>query len=59
MDYYKEALRRDANDVRSNNAVGLLLLRKGQFAEAESFFRKAIETLISRNPNPYDGEALL
>jgi tetratricopeptide (TPR) repeat protein len=56
MDYYTEALRRDENDVRSNNAVGLLLLRKGQFVEAESFFRKAIETLISRNPNPYEGE---
>jgi tetratricopeptide (TPR) repeat protein len=56
MDYYSEALRRDENDVRSNNAVGLILLRKGQFVEAEFFFRKAIETLIGRNPNPYDGE---
>lgn len=34
MDYYREALRRDEGDVRCNNAVGLLLLRKGRFAAA-------------------------
>ena len=31
-------------------------MRKGQFAMAESYFRKAVETLTERNPNPYDGE---
>lgn len=56
MDYYMEALRREPGDVRCNNAVGLLLMRKGQFAMAESYFRKAVETLTERNPNPYDGE---
>lgn len=55
-DYYKEALRRESGDVRSNNAMGLLLLRKGQFLKAEVYFRRAIETLTERNPNPYDGE---
>ncbi|WP_205509822.1 DUF5107 domain-containing protein [Longitalea arenae] len=54
--YYEEALRRDPKDVRNNNALGLWLLRRGQFARSEAYFRKAIETLISRNPNPYDGE---
>lgn len=56
MDYYMEALSREPGDSRCNNAVGLLLMRKAQFAKAESYFRKAIETLTERNPNPYNGE---
>lgn len=56
MDYYNEALRREPGDVRCNNAMGLLYMRKGCFALAEPYFRKAIETLTERNPNPYDGE---
>lgn len=55
--YYEEALRRDEKDVRSNNALGLWYLRRGRFAKAEPYFRKAIETLTQRNPNPYDVEA--
>ncbi len=55
-DYYKEALRRDPGDIRNNNALGLWMLRNGRFAQAETHFRSAIATLISRNPNPYDGE---
>lgn len=57
MDYYEEALRREPGDSRCNNAVGLFLMRKGQFAKAETYFQKAVETLTQRNPNPYDGEA--
>ena len=30
-DYYGEALKRDQGDARCNNAMGLLLFRKGQF----------------------------
>lgn len=56
IDYYMEALNREPGDVRCNNAMGLLLMRRGQFAKAEPFLRKAIETQIERNPNPYDGE---
>lgn len=55
-DYYLEALRRDPLDSRCNNAMGLWLLRRGKFADAESYFRKAVETLTQRNPNPLDGE---
>lgn len=55
-DYYEEALRRDPGDVRCNNAFGLLLMRRGQFEKAQSYFERAIETLTKRNPNPYDGE---
>ena len=32
------------------------LLRRAQFSKAEPYFRKAVETLTERNPNPYDGE---
>ncbi|HVW58579.1 MAG TPA: DUF5107 domain-containing protein, partial [Puia sp.] len=56
LPYYREALRRDVGDVRNNNALGLWYLRRGQFKKAEPYFRKAIETLTRRNPNPYDGE---
>ncbi len=56
VDYYEEGLRRSPGDVRCNNAIGLLLLRRGQFEKAAPYFRKAIGTLTHRNPNPYDGE---
>lgn len=55
-DYYEEALRRDASDVRNNNALGLWYLKRGKFATATPYFEKAIATLTLRNPNPYDGE---
>jgi len=57
-DYYFEALTRDPHDSRCNNAMGLWLLRRGKFHEAGTYFRKAIETLTQRNPNPIDGEPL-
>jgi tetratricopeptide (TPR) repeat protein len=55
--YYEEALRRDPKDIRNNNGLGAWYLRRGAFAKAEPYFRKAIETLVSRNPNPYESEA--
>ena len=54
--YYLEALRRDPGDSRCNNAMGLLLYRRGKFGDAEEYFRKAVTRLTLRNPNPYDGE---
>ena len=58
LDYYEEALRRDPQDVRCNNAVGLWYLRRGRFAKAEPYLRTAVKVLCKRNPNPYDGEPL-
>jgi Tfp pilus assembly protein PilF len=55
-DYYLEALKREPNDIRNNNAMGLWFLKRGQPALAEPYFRTAIATLTSRNPNPYNGE---
>jgi len=55
--YYLEGLKRDPGDSRINNAYGSLLLRRGRFKESETYFRKAIERLTWKNPNPYNSEA--
>jgi tetratricopeptide (TPR) repeat protein len=54
--YWEEVLRRDAGDVRSNNALGLLRMRSGEFDKAEAHFRRSVDRLTRRNPNPLDGE---
>lgn len=58
VDYYEEALRRDPQDVRCNNALGLWYIRKGRFSKAEGYLRTAVKVLQKRNPNPYDGEPI-
>ncbi|WP_370673876.1 DUF5107 domain-containing protein [Pleomorphomonas sp. PLEO] len=55
--YWREAIRRDPGDSRCNTALGVWHLRRGEFAAAEACFRKAIERLTRRNPNPPTGEA--
>ena len=57
-DYYEEALRRDPDDIRCLNAMGLWYIRKGRFALAEEYLRKAVKLSQKRNPNPYDGEPI-
>ena len=57
-DYYEEALRRDPNDIRCLNALGLWYIRKGRFDKAEQYLRKAVRLSQKRNPNPYDGEPI-
>lgn len=54
--YYLEGLKRDSGDIRINNAYGMLLFRRGRFQESEKYFRRAIERLTWRSPNPYDSE---
>ena len=56
--YYLEGLKRDKDDVRINNAYGLLLMRRNAFAEAEPYFRNAIKRLTGDGMfnNPYDSE---
>jgi len=54
--YWEEGLHRDPGDARLNNALGLWHLQRGEFATAETYFRKAIERLTRLNPNPADGE---
>jgi len=55
-DYYQEALKREPSDVQNNNALGLLLYRRGQFEQSEAYFRLAIKGITLRNPNPYNSE---
>ena len=55
--YWEEALERDPLDSRCNTALGLLKLRRGQLSDAETNFRRAIERLTRRNPNPPEGDA--
>ncbi len=57
VDYWREAIRRDPEDSRCNNALGLWHLKRGEFSVAELHFRIAIGRLTRRNANPYDGEA--
>ena len=57
-DYYEEALRRDPNDIRCLNAMGLWYIRRGRFALAEEYLHKAVRHSQKRNPNPYDGEPI-
>ena len=57
-DYYEEALRRDPDDVRCLNAMGLWYLRRGRFDKAEQFLRRAVRIIMKRNPQPYDGEPI-
>jgi len=54
--YWREALRRDAQDSRCHLALGRWHLRRGELGSAEKHLRAAIARLTSRNPNPADGE---
>lgn len=55
-DYYLEGLRRDATDIRLNNAYGRYLYNNGEFEKAEKHFKAAIKKSTWKNPNPYDCE---
>ena len=55
--YWNEALRRDEGDARCNIGMGRRALRQGRLEVAEGFFRKAIDRLTRRHPNPETGEA--
>jgi tetratricopeptide (TPR) repeat protein len=54
--YWREALRRDPGDARSHLALGRWHLRRGEFSTAEQHLRQSLARILSRNPNPYDGE---
>ncbi|MGA8593206.1 MAG: DUF5107 domain-containing protein [Bryobacteraceae bacterium] len=55
--YWCEALRRDPDDARSNNAMGLWHLRRGEFVAAKESFLRSIARLTRYNENPRDGES--
>ena len=55
--YWREALRRDPSDSRTNVALAARLHRSGRYEEAERLLRTAISRITSLNPNPPCGEA--
>jgi tetratricopeptide (TPR) repeat protein len=54
--YWQEALRRDEGDSRCNTALGNLHLIRGECRAAAEHFRRAMQRLTERTPNPADGE---
>ena len=58
MDYFTEALKRDPNDIRSNTAVGNILLKNGDYANARYYLGKAIKRITKDYTRPSTCEAL-
>ena len=58
MDYFKEALKRDPSDIRTNIAVGNIYLRNGEYNLARTRFGNAIKRLAKDYTRPSSCEAL-
>jgi tetratricopeptide (TPR) repeat protein len=56
-DYFSEALRRDPNDARTNTIVGMNLMRRGLYQEAEQHLRRAVKRLSEEYTRPSTTEA--
>lgn len=57
-DYYAEALRREPESIQANDAMGLLLMRRGRFSKAECRFKQAVASITRHNPNPTSSSTL-
>jgi tetratricopeptide (TPR) repeat protein len=55
--YWQEALARDSGDYRSNTALGFHAYKQGRYTDAQNFFKRAIERIITHHPNASDGRA--
>ena len=58
MEYWREALRRDPGDIRTNTAVGTIFLRNGDYNTARRYFTRAIKRLTKDYTRPSDCESL-
>jgi tetratricopeptide (TPR) repeat protein len=58
MDYFTEALKRDAGDIRTNTAVGNIYLKNWEYEKARSYFAKAITRLTKDYTRPANCEPL-
>jgi tetratricopeptide (TPR) repeat protein len=58
MDYYKEVLKRDPNDIRTNTAVGNIFLMNGDYPQARSYLARAIKRIAKDYTRPSTCEAL-
>ncbi|HVX83385.1 MAG TPA: DUF5107 domain-containing protein [Phycisphaerae bacterium] len=56
-EYWREALRREPDNIRCNTAMGWFHYRRGEFPAALAHFQRAVDILTRWNPNPRDGEA--
>jgi tetratricopeptide (TPR) repeat protein len=56
--FWEEALRRDPGDIEANTGMGRLALRRAKYAEAEAYFRKAIDRLTAKYTTPKNAEPL-
>lgn len=54
--YYMEGLKRDSKNSQINNAMGIIMMKKGRYKDAERYFNNAISRVTFRNPNPYNSE---
>jgi tetratricopeptide (TPR) repeat protein len=55
--YYREALRRDPGDARTNTALGVLACRRGRFDEAVKRLTAAVDRLGANHTRTRSGEA--
>jgi tetratricopeptide (TPR) repeat protein len=56
--YYKEALKRDPSDYRTNTQLGILAIRDHNWTLAESYLKTAVARITSNYTRPKDGEGL-
>ncbi|MHB8901488.1 MAG: DUF5107 domain-containing protein, partial [Thermoguttaceae bacterium] len=54
--YYREALKRDPGDSRSNTRLGIHANKNGLYAEAEKYLRTAVERVSADYTRPIDAE---
>ena len=57
FDYYREALKRDPNDSRTNTIVGVNYNKRGMYPQAEEHLRRAIGKLTTDYTRPVNTEA--
>jgi tetratricopeptide (TPR) repeat protein len=55
--YYREALRRDPGDARTNTALGILAFRRGRWEDAERHLSAAVDRLTANHTRAKSGEA--
>jgi tetratricopeptide (TPR) repeat protein len=56
--FWEELLRRDPGDIEANTGMGRLALRRARFADAERYFRTALERLTASYTTPKNAEPL-
>ena len=57
FDYYREALKRDPDDSRTNTIVGVNYNKRGMYEQAEEHLRRAIRKLSTDYTRPVNTEA--